>query len=129
MCTLIVERPKGGSEYMRLFPKFDRIRFGYSPICQKNTVFLSRYDWLRDHYRCQRCKSLPRYRAVIDVLERHFPNWRDLSIHESSPHGPASDMLDYKKECSGKFTMVIHSINRHLGIEAKFIEMFISQKL
>jgi SAM-dependent methyltransferase len=34
---------------------------------------------------------------MIDVLESHFPNWRTLSIHESSPHGPASEML--KREC------------------------------
>ncbi len=34
----------------------------------------------------------------MDVMERHFPNWRDFAIHESSPYGAVSDML--ARECS-----------------------------
>jgi SAM-dependent methyltransferase len=82
---------------MKLSLKFSRIRYGYCPICKKITLFMSRDKWLRDHYRCLRCKSLPRNRVIIDVLETYFPNWRSMSIHETSPCGAASDML--AREC------------------------------
>lgn len=82
---------------MKLRPELAKIRYGYCPICKKGTLFASRYDWLRDHYRCLRCKSIPRFRAITDVVERHFPKWRQLTIHESSPYGAASDML--AREC------------------------------
>jgi len=77
--------------------KFKRVRLGYCPICKKYTVFVARYHWLRDHYLCVRCKSIPRFRALIETLETHFPNWRELCIHESSPCGAASELI--AKEC------------------------------
>jgi SAM-dependent methyltransferase len=70
---------------------------GYCPICQKKTIFVETGVWLRDYYYCVRCKSIPRWRALIYILNEHFPNWRDLTIHESSPGGPSSEKL--KKEC------------------------------
>jgi SAM-dependent methyltransferase len=36
---------------------------------------------------------------LIAVLEEHFPAWRALTIHESSPGGPASEKL--ARECQG----------------------------
>jgi hypothetical protein len=75
-----------------------KLRVGYCPICKGPTVFVSRYTWLRDHYRCLRCKSIPRFRALIVVLEKYFPNWRELDIHESSPGGASSDMI--ARECA-----------------------------
>jgi hypothetical protein len=75
-----------------------RLHPGYCPICQKLTVFYSREEWLRDYYLCIRCKSIPRFRALIDVLETHFPRWREeMSIHESSPGGASSDKIS--REC------------------------------
>jgi hypothetical protein len=71
--------------------------FGYCPICASRTVFIIRQDWLRDFYHCVRCSSIPRWRALIQVLQTHFPNWRDLRIHESSPGGASSEKL--KREC------------------------------
>lgn len=41
----------------------------------------------------------PRQRAIILALERFFPNWRALTIHESSPGGDSSDFIE--KNCSG----------------------------
>jgi len=53
---------------------------------------------LREHYRCVRCDSIPRWRAVIHVLNLCYPAWRDLSIFESSPGGTGSEKL--KRECA-----------------------------
>jgi hypothetical protein len=58
---------------------------GYCPICERSALFIARDPWLRDHYKCQRCRSIPRERALMLVVQQHFPNWRDLTIHESSP--------------------------------------------
>jgi len=70
---------------------------GYCPICERRTVFVMRDSWLRDHYRCIRCGSIPRFRALIQVLQENFPGWRDQRIHESSPGGSSSDKL--RREC------------------------------
>lgn len=61
-------------------------------------MFLREGDWLRDEYRCRKCRSIPRHRALIKVLGDHFPNWRELKIHESSPGGASSDKIG--RECS-----------------------------
>jgi hypothetical protein len=71
--------------------------FGFCPICESRTVFIIRQDWLRDFYHCVRCSSIPRWRALIHVLQTHFPNWRELRMHESSPGGASSEKL--KREC------------------------------
>ncbi len=49
------------------------------------TTFAAWGEWLRDHYLCERCGSIPRQRAVVNVLESVKPGWRDLVVHESSP--------------------------------------------
>jgi SAM-dependent methyltransferase len=58
---------------------------GWCPICESESIFSSDDMWLRDHYKCDSCGSLPRERALMHVLQRHYPNWRELDIHESSP--------------------------------------------
>lgn len=70
---------------------------GYCPICAAETTFIEYGEWLRDEYKCARCGSIPRFRALIEVLETHLPQWRNLAIHESSAAGPASDKL--AREC------------------------------
>lgn len=60
---------------------------GTCPCCDRQTVFRSRYDWLRDHLLCEHCQCIPRERAIMLVIERWYPAWRDLRIHESSPGG------------------------------------------
>ena len=66
---------------------------GYCVVCDAQTQFTARDPWLRDHYRCERCGSIPRERALLTVLERRFPDWPGLSIHESSPALPSSDRI------------------------------------
>jgi len=70
---------------------------GACPICEKRTVFVKEGPWLRDQFLCWRCNSIPRWRALIHVLQTRFPGWRDQRIHESSPGGPASAKL--AREC------------------------------
>ncbi|HCG05121.1 MAG TPA: SAM-dependent methyltransferase [Desulfovibrio sp.] len=66
---------------------------GWCPICERETVFVSAEAWLRDHYRCLRCGSIPRFRALIRALDRFVPNWRALALHEFAPGGASSDYL------------------------------------
>src|SRR4051794_22455436 len=66
---------------------------GFCPVCDAPSRFTARDPWLRDHYLCERCGSIPRERALFAVLERQFPSWRELAIHESSPGRPSSDRL------------------------------------
>jgi Methyltransferase domain len=70
---------------------------GTCPICGQRTVFIKEEPWLRDQFLCYRCRSIPRWRALIHVLERRFPTWREQRVHESSPGGPASPKL--AREC------------------------------
>ena len=71
---------------------------GYCPTCAQMTLFISRDKWLRDHYRCTNCRSKPRERALMEVLERNFPHWREQAIHESSPVARGAS-LRLKNEC------------------------------
>lgn len=60
---------------------------GHCPICEAEATFSAENDWLRDHLVCPTCPggSVPRERALALVLGEMRPNWRELSIHESSP--------------------------------------------
>ncbi|MBC7919879.1 MAG: class I SAM-dependent methyltransferase [Ferruginibacter sp.] len=70
---------------------------GFCPVCEKNTQFIKYDSWLRDNYRCVTCYSIPRQRALINSLTLFFPDWPDLTIHESSPGGVSSDFI--RKKC------------------------------
>jgi len=73
---------------------------GYCNICQKNVIFQSETEWLRDNFKCGNCKSIPREIALMRVIETYYPNFRMLLIHESSPanRGVSSKL---KAECPG----------------------------
>lgn len=55
---------------------------GRCPICETAVTFTSQNDWFRDNLFCSKCGSIPRERALFKVVADNF---RDLSIHESSP--------------------------------------------
>jgi 2-polyprenyl-3-methyl-5-hydroxy-6-metoxy-1,4-benzoquinol methylase len=65
------------------FYKFD----GVCPICRSKTKFTWTNPQDRDSLLCTTCDgySVPRERALMLVLDRERPMWRDLAIHESSP--------------------------------------------
>jgi len=64
-------------------------------ICGQPTVFRAERGneiplrwykhWFRGDLKCTRCGSIPRERALFTVIERLYPMWRGLRIHESSP--------------------------------------------
>jgi SAM-dependent methyltransferase len=60
-------------------------RAGVCPACDKDTVFTADGPYFRNTLRCAHCHSAPRNRALMETLSRRFPQWRSLSIHESSP--------------------------------------------
>jgi hypothetical protein len=66
---------------------------GYCVICESDTVFTETGSFLRDHYRCDRCDSIPRNRALVNALNVFRPGWKTLAMHESSPTGPLSTYL------------------------------------
>src|ERR1700676_809986 len=76
-----------------------RLNSGYCTVCDCDALFSQTGPWLRDQYLCTRCRSIPRHRALLKVLNDHFPGWRELRIHESSPGGPSSDKI--KQQCRG----------------------------
>jgi SAM-dependent methyltransferase len=61
---------------------------GHCLVCDHATLFVETGS--ARHCRCVRCHSLPRYRAVIYVLETTFPDWRNLAMHECGAFGPAT---------------------------------------
>lgn len=68
-------------------------RLGKCPICGHRTLFYMS-DWRpREGLRCLVCKSSPRERALMMVIDEICPNYRELYIHESSPDGAVSDKL------------------------------------
>jgi SAM-dependent methyltransferase len=71
---------------------------GWCPICETAVTFTARYSWFRDHYLCDRCGSIPRERALMHVVQTFYPNWRDLTVHESSP-GNRGASVKLAKQC------------------------------
>jgi len=71
---------------------------GYCTICDCEVWFVETGYWLRDKYLCSKCGSIPRHRALIKVLNDHFPEWRQQRVYESSPGGQSSDKM--QRECA-----------------------------
>lgn len=59
--------------------------YGHCPCCNAATKFVAATSWWRDDYLCTVCDSIPRERALMYCIERFFPSYKDMVIHESSP--------------------------------------------
>lgn len=66
---------------------------GECPICERKVRFVRNPGSLRDNYRCASCNSIPRLRAIVDAIKRFYPDWENLSIHESSPNKASASRL------------------------------------
>lgn len=97
--TGLLERVKRAGSATRLKRPVLSSR-GRCPVCRQAVTFASREVWLRDHYLCPRCGSVPRERALMSVLKDHFPEWRHLVVHESSPE-PRGASQRLAAECGG----------------------------
>ena len=62
-----------------------RVNEGWCACCRAETRFEETGVWLRDQYLCVRCQSIPRFRAINLTLDKYFPGWEQLELHESSP--------------------------------------------
>lgn len=71
---------------------------GHCPICERPVRFSARRSWFRDHLLCSGCGSIPRERALMRVIKDHYPRYRELHIHESSPGGRGAS-LKLAQEC------------------------------
>lgn len=60
---------------------------GHCDICEADVEFVAHQKWFRDFLVCPRCQSVPRERALMQVLKRYCPDYRSKHIHESSPGG------------------------------------------
>lgn len=65
---------------------------GFCVICNKKVIFSATNSWFRDHYHCPNCKSIPRERALLHVLSKVYPHYKNLIIHESSPSFRATSL-------------------------------------
>lgn len=61
---------------------------GRCAVCEADATFVADGDWLRDAYVCLQCRTIPRQRALVEVLDALRPGWRALDLHESSPTLP-----------------------------------------
>ncbi|MCU1591254.1 MAG: Methyltransferase type 11 [Frankiales bacterium] len=66
---------------------------GSCPACGHRTLFVEVGPWLRDQYRCLRCQSVPRHRALLVALEEELPDWRTRTVLEPAFSGPASSRI------------------------------------
>lgn len=72
---------------------------GHCSTCNCEVDFVANCDWLRDHFLCSNCGSIPRERALMQVIDTYFPNWRNAVVHESSP-GRRGASIRLANECS-----------------------------
>ena len=71
---------------------------GYCYTCDREVEFSSQREWLRDWYKCSNCGSIPSERALIYCIEKFYPQWKQISIHESSPGGRGAS-IKLKNNC------------------------------
>jgi len=98
---------------------------GHCPICEQDVIFKSKEAWLRDHYFCSQCWSIPRERALMDTINKFFPEWRNARVHESSPgNRGVSDRL--QKEChnhvASQYYPDVRSGMMHDGFQSENLE-------
>jgi SAM-dependent methyltransferase len=86
---------------------------GFCLCCDTEVDFIAHNPWLRDHFACNNCESLPRERALMKVVAQEYPNWYDLKIHESSP-GNRGHSVKLKKE-NKHYTESQFFVNEPLG--------------
>jgi SAM-dependent methyltransferase len=98
---------------------------GYCPICCKQVTFTANNEWFRDHLLCSNCGSIPRERALMEVICMYYPEWKDRIIHESSPCGRGTS-IRLKNECTAylptQYYPDIPGGNFYNGIQCENIE-------
>lgn len=114
-----------------------RLNIGECPICQSKTLFVAVAPWLRDNYRCVRCFSIPRQRAIVKIINEYVT--AGCQIHESSPSGAASKYFEryfpcysssqyFPKISAGEFVDGIRCENlERMSFEDESFDLFVTQ--
>lgn len=76
---------------------------GICATCERLVRFSAENEWLRDHFLCGNCASLPRERALMEAIKMFYPNYADLDIHECSP-APRGASLLLQQRCANYST-------------------------
>lgn len=58
---------------------------GRCPVCGKATLFIAFGSWLREDFKCIRCKSSARERAVADYIAGNFARLSQMAVYEPAP--------------------------------------------
>ncbi|WP_415375386.1 class I SAM-dependent methyltransferase [Patiriisocius sp. Uisw_017] len=98
---------------------------GSCPCCDEEVFFIAKKSWLRDNLRCSNCNSIPRERALMQIIDENYPNWRALEIHESSP-GDRGHSVKLKDQANHytptQFFLNIELGSFHQGIRCEDLE-------
>ena len=97
---------------------------GFCPCCDKEVIFVATHSWLRDSLTCQNCYSKPRERALMLTIEKYYPNWRELRIHEAAPISRGASLK--LKENAKKYIPTQYYTNKPIG---KIINNFRNEDL
>jgi len=90
-------RKKVASIYEEKIGTFFFKQKGVCPCCEQKVIFKTHNPWLRDHFRCRNCSSIPRERALMHTINNEYPDWQNLKIHESSPGKRGHSLLIQEK--------------------------------
>jgi hypothetical protein len=105
-------------------PNFVFKNEGFCYCCDSEVTFSSASEWLRPNYKCNSCGSIPRERALMYVIEKFYPHWRALNIHESSP-GNRGASLKLRNKC-GNYVATHYFADKQRGQE---VAVYINQDL
>jgi SAM-dependent methyltransferase len=95
---------------------------GYCHCCRSYVLFESYDTWLRDNFFCNKCRSIPRQRAIQYILDKFFPHYISSYIHESSPSNNFISQYCTNYSFSHFFEDVPLGKKNGIGIECQNIE-------
>lgn len=95
---------------------------GWCPCCRRPTTFVEKGPTLRDGFVCELCGSIPRHRAVNYVLDRHFPAWSHLAVHEVAPSNDFVARHAKKFTCSALLEGIPLGSYREDGVRCEDLE-------
>jgi SAM-dependent methyltransferase len=98
---------------------------GFCYSCDQPTRFTAKDDWWRDSYLCGKCGSIPRERALMFCIEKFYPNWRELTIHESSPESRGTSLRlakEARNYIASQYYPNIHLGEMHNGFRNENLE-------
>ena len=66
---------------------------GHCPVCGKATLFVAFGNWLREDFKCIRCKSSVRERAVADYIAGNFARLSQMAVYEPAPTSRSTEFF------------------------------------